>query len=123
MQELFLEKLNINSIETLIVLVSILILSNLVVSVLESIKLKNFNFKKLPGFIGDWFICTLAFIFVEVLIAISPENIVNMILLGVKDIMIVSTVCCYLKKLFESLKGLGWDIDIDALENFINKKQ
>lgn len=122
--ETMLQNINIENLQMIIIIISVLILTNLVVSIMESIKLKNFSIKKLPEFIGEWFMSCLSLILIELLIStLQDQKIIGATLLGLKDIMIFSIVGCYLKKIFESLKILNWDVNVDNFKNYIDNKK
>lgn len=118
-----LQQINFNAIEIRLVLITLIIVVNFVTSIFEAIKLKTFSVKKLPEFIGEWMMCSLSIVFIEIIISlVTDSELITSVMSGVREIMLLSILACYFKKIFESLKQLGWDVDTERIINFINSK-
>lgn len=113
METLF-ANLNIGMIESRVIAVSIIIIANLILSISEAIKQKKFSVKKLPEFISEWTMCVLSILVVELVISVMlNEPYVVPFLESIRNVMFISILACYLKKIYESMIGLGWDVIID----------
>lgn len=124
MIETILYQMNTNDLKLRITLVTFVIMANLFISIIESIKLKKFDIKKMPEFIWEWMACSGATVFIEIVISlVYTSDIVRSAMIGVREIMVLSMLGCYLKKILESLKVLGWDVNIDIIINYIDNKK
>lgn len=121
--ENLLELVNVGVMQTRIIMVSFVIIVNLIVSVIESLKMKKFDVKKLPEFISEWMMCVCAIFVMEVVISlISADGMVLSLMTGVRDIMLISILGCYLKKIFESFKAIGWDVNINKINDKLDNQ-
>lgn len=121
---IIMSNLNTEIIEARIFAITVVIMVNLILSVWEALKLKKFDIKKLPEFISEWTMCTLSILVIEIILAVMMnEPYVESFIIGIRNVMFVSMIACYLKKIYESLVSLGWDVKInfDKLKNDNNQ--
>lgn len=124
MMETILQQINIENIQIRVALITFIIIINLIFSVIDSIKSKKFDFKKLPEFIWEWMMCATSVIFIEIVISLlGTTQFVSSIMISVREIMLLSILACYIKKIFESFKSLGWDVNADKIINYIDDKK
>ena len=111
---LLLSNINFEIIESRILVITFIIMVNLIVSVGDAVKNKRFDIKKLPEFISEWTMCSLSILVIEIILSVViNEQYVETFVIGIKNVMFVSMIGCYLKKIYESLVSLGWDVKID----------
>ena len=111
---LLLSNINFEIIESRILVITFIIMVNLIVSVWDAVKNKRFDIKKLPEFISEWTMCSLSILVIEIILSVViNEQYVETFVIGIKNVMFVSMIGCYLKKIYESLVSLGWDVKID----------
>lgn len=121
---LLLSNINFEIIESRILVITFIIMVNLIVSVWDAVKNKRFDIKKLPEFISEWTMCSLSILVIEIILSVViNEQYVETFVIGIKNVMFVSMISCYLKKIYESLVSLGWDVKInfDKLKNDNNQ--
>lgn len=103
------------------VIITVFIVVNLILSIIEAIKLKNFDLKKLPKFAGEWAMSILVVSLVElIVISVKEVSWINSIFVGLREIILMSILGCYLKKMLESLKLIGWSVKVDEINEFID---
>lgn len=105
-----------------LVFVTALIMLNLVVSVWQALKEKNFSAKKLVNFVTEWFYCAIAIITIDVCAAYAGtmSEWVKTLFVGAREVMVVAIAACYIKKIFESLKAIGWSVDTSKIEEVLD---
>ncbi len=112
--EMLLSNINFDIIESRILVITFIIMVNLIISVWDAIRNKRFDIKKLPEFISEWTMCSLSILVIEVVLSVViNEPYVETFVVGIKNVMFISMIGCYLKKIYESLVNLGWDVKID----------
>lgn len=122
---LILSNLNMEMIEARLLVVTVMIMANLILSVWDAVKTKTFDVKKLPEFIGEWTMCVLSIMVIEIILAaMVDEQYIQAFVSGIKNIMFMSILACYLKKIYESLIDIGWDvkINIDKIKDLYGGK-
>lgn len=113
--ENLLTNINMNIIESRVMVISVIIIVNLIASIVEALKQKRFDVKKLPEFISEWTMCVLSVVVIEVILAaMLNEPYIQSFLETIRNVMFISILACYLKKIYESLLSLGWDVTIDT---------
>lgn len=110
----------VQSLSVRVSIITLLILINLVLSVWESIKLRNFDPKKLPGFITDWVLCVIALSVVELIVVMMYESeLILNVFIGLRELIVFAILMNYIKKMIESFKVIGWTVNTDKLEAFV----
>lgn len=112
--DIIMSNLNKSVIEARVLVITVIIMVNLILSIWEAIKLKVFDVKKVPEFISEWTMCVLSILVIEIILAaMMDEAYVESFIIGIRNVMFVSMIACYLKKIYESLVSLGWDVKIN----------
>lgn len=112
--ETLLSSINYDVIEMRVIVITFIIMVNLIISVVDALKNKKFDIKKLPEFISEWTMCVLSVVVIEVIISVViNEPYIDTFVTSIKNVMFISILGCYLKKIYESLVSLGWDVRID----------
>jgi hypothetical protein len=102
------------------IIITIFIFTNFIVSVLEAIKLKNLNVKKLPEFIKDWLMSIVVVGVIEVVVQSSNDmELLLAVFRGLREIALFCILVAYLKKIVESLRTLGFTVNIGLFERFM----
>jgi hypothetical protein len=101
-----------------------IILFNLVLSVVEAIKSKSFSFKKLPQFAND-LVMSLAGLFVaELLVCFTIDSTwVNPVMIGLREIILLSILGCFIIKSLQSMKSIGWSVNINNSVQYLEGEE
>lgn len=108
-------------------LITLFIMVDLVVSVWQALKEKNFDIKKLPQFASEWVMAILAITLVDAVACyVSSEKSLGLLVylfVGLRELVLVTILLCYLKKIFESCRAIGWSVPIESVEEVIDTAQ
>ncbi len=107
-----------------VLVVTCFIIVNLVASIWVAIRQGKFKAKKLPKFMGEWVMSILALSMTEMVIFTTTDSaLISGVFVGLRDVMVLSVLVCYTKKMLESFSELGWDVNISGLVDFLSKSK